>query len=853
MVALFLTLVACNTPTPPVTPPPGPPGPVPPPSPPGPGTGQTSFKWSDPAAWGGTLPQAGATVIIPSNRYIVLDVSPPALKGLQIDGALVFDDKDLNLTADWIMVHGGGRLEIGRTDRPYTNRATITLTGAASDESVMGMGTKVLGVMGGSLDLHGEQNRTSWTRLTATAAKGANQIIVQDASGWRVGDRIVIASTDFDPAQAENLTIAAIAGNTITLEKPLAFMHFGQVTNGVDQRGEVGLLSRNIVIRGDDPSATSGFGGHLMVMSGSAARIDGVEFRRMGQKDRLARYPIHFHLNGDNPTSFVKDASIWETFNRCITVHGTNKLLIQSNVSYNTIGHCYFLEDGAETGNRFETNLAVWTRKPKTGEEVIPTDNQAASFWITNPANDFVGNVAAGSENTGIWVALPQHPTGASRNAQNDANVWPRHTALGEFRGNVAHSNWNGVFVDNGPKPDGTVEASFYEPFTDPIKKTGPLTAEFKDITSFKNRNRAIWLRGKNHVVSNAKLADNAIGATFANDDTIIKDSLIVGESENLGTPKSNEVNSGQVGLDGRSLPLPWDADFPIRGFEFYDGLITVQNTRFLNFAPNAKRQASALSYLRFTSFAIDARNHVTGLQLENANPVYYEAVPTPTASEVAADKNKAADGYRSNVFVDTDGSVTGAAGRAVVIQNPFLVDANCTTRPEWGAQVCNNRYGRLWLENASNTKTNIAPVTLTRNDGGSNPTQTMWGIPNGSDPSRHFQAQFILGQVYTYALSGTRPNYLRLQLRDVKAGDWVRVTMPWSGGLFVYQNYYVANQNKAALATSLADLEARTVNAYFRDGDTLHMKLVMPSTPRYSGDPLDWTTLELCGTDLCK
>ena len=70
-----------------------------------------------------------------------------------------------------------------------------------------------------------------------------------DAKGWRVGDEIVLASTDFDPRQAERRTIAAISGNKITLDKKLDYMHFGKITFGVDERGEVGLLTRNIKIQ----------------------------------------------------------------------------------------------------------------------------------------------------------------------------------------------------------------------------------------------------------------------------------------------------------------------------------------------------------------------------------------------------------------------------------------------------------------------------------------------------------------------------------------------------------------------------------------------------------------------------
>ena len=100
-------------------------------------------------------------------------------------------------------------------------------------------------LMGGTLNLHGDRTNT-WTKLAKTAEAGSNSIEVLNAAGWRVGDEIVLASTDFDPRQAERRTIAAISGNTITLDKKLDYMHFGKITFDVDERGEVGMLTRNI-------------------------------------------------------------------------------------------------------------------------------------------------------------------------------------------------------------------------------------------------------------------------------------------------------------------------------------------------------------------------------------------------------------------------------------------------------------------------------------------------------------------------------------------------------------------------------------------------------------------------------
>ena len=163
-------------------------------------------------------------------------------------------------------------------------------------------------LMGGTLNLHGDRTN-SWTKLSSTANAGATSIQVLNAAGWRVGDEIVLASTDFDPRQAERRNIAAISGNTITLDKKLDYMHFGKITFDVDERGEVGLLTRNIKLQASADAEQSFYGGHVMAMVGSKMFVEGVEFNRMGQNMTLARYPIHWHLIGDAQGQYIKNSS----------------------------------------------------------------------------------------------------------------------------------------------------------------------------------------------------------------------------------------------------------------------------------------------------------------------------------------------------------------------------------------------------------------------------------------------------------------------------------------------------------------------------------------------------------------
>src|ERR1039457_7187177 len=97
-------------------------------------------RWSDAATWPDKkVPGKDAAVTIDKDMNVVLDVTPPALRSLTINGKLSFaDNKDLELTTEWIMVHG--ELEIGTEAKPHTRNATITLTDNVKGEDISGVG-----------------------------------------------------------------------------------------------------------------------------------------------------------------------------------------------------------------------------------------------------------------------------------------------------------------------------------------------------------------------------------------------------------------------------------------------------------------------------------------------------------------------------------------------------------------------------------------------------------------------------------------------------------------------------------------------------------------------------------------
>jgi cell migration-inducing and hyaluronan-binding protein len=833
-----------------------------------------TVKWSDASAWPwGRLPAAGEEVTIPRGTEVMLDVSPPELRSLTVQGKLTFaDERDLSLTTDWIYLPGG-QLEIGTEDDPFEHKAIITLTDKVPGEDINTMGDRGIMMLRGSLTAHGTTEH-SWSKLSKTAKKGATSIEVLDASGWRAGDEIVLASTDFNPRQAERRTITAVNGNTLSFAEPLKYMHFGEITYGVDERGEVAMISRNIKIQASEDAEETYFGGHIMAMAGSQLQVSGIELNRMGQHLTLARYPLHFHVLGEGAGQYVKNTSIHDTFNRCVTVHGTDNLKIENNVTYNTVGHCFFMEDGIETGNEFVRNLAIQTKCHPTldcvpmnlaangerdssfadqaayreasfhgGNTLLPSDNAVASFWITNPDNSYIDNVAAGSDQVGFWLSIPEHPNGAFLGTELSLNTWPRRTPLREFRGNTAHSNFDGFLIDRHIDQDNTFGLASIPllPLTDPTDlESEVMETHFENLTAWKNRNGGLWGRGDLYVYSNLKLADNAIGMTQAAGDigslpfsSRLVDALVVGESDNIGNPTTPE----EVAY-GRSLPKPSIPDFPIRGYEYYDYRDDVVNTTFVNFQDNDQRKTGALSFLLFTSAGLSTGSTIRGAKFVNAKPVYF-----PKFDSRFDNDNRGGNAYRTLSFRDLDGSVTGVPDSQILLHDgendSVATDDSCEIRPSWNASVCTGDIGRLNLSDsrgelprAVDLESRTARFALLASLGPNAPDTPLVQAQRAALFSRRPpQApialvrggkEFKISGDQSTVRAGTeiqvkteRPE-VTLSLAEMDQGSWVIFELPG-----------FTSADSGTEQDSMDALRQANETSYFRDGDALWVKLV--------------------------
>ena len=420
-------------------------------------------------------------LIIPCGECVIMDHPGPVLElqdGMDIRGKLLFEPAATSsetLTVRSTLIAIQGQLEIQAGSRAVTGKPLVEFVlyndgrddqyFTAIDENasfctlVDGCvaGKKAIVVAGGQLRIHGvPPNTPSWLNLYDVIENdGELNKIVLDASvmgKWGPGAEILITShtTVWDDHQVRRIVAVSkhpdeASKVVVQLEDPI----LRPTTQKDDERFavEVALLSKNIVWRGeadipgDQDSELEG--GHFWILHTPRVQqvIEGVELVNFGQQGNLGRYPIHFHLCGNVESSRISKNTIRQSNQRCVVVHGTDNLLIEENVAYDTKGHCFILEDGIETGNMFYRNLGAQTGKPQKripneGLNGKETDHRPSTFWITNPTNSWVGNVAAGYLGMGFWFELLLRGPLASQWSGGNQKSAP----LTLFKDNVAHS-----------------------------------------------------------------------------------------------------------------------------------------------------------------------------------------------------------------------------------------------------------------------------------------------------------------------------------------------------------------------------------------------------------------------------
>lgn len=890
---------------------------------------------------------------IPPDTTIVVDMSPgttPNLGGVFVRGRLVFVPSsgvpDVELRTQWMIVgtdHSTYVCEVqmgtGTTPIPSGRTATLTVingvtaldpedpdgdAGTPSPSSVLGVASAfdagfndlvrdggIVVFEKGKFFAFGCDYDFSWTELSSNAAVSATSVTVRESSSdlalWD-DQEVVIASTDFDSNQAQVVTVSSVGGSTnavLNFSSGLNYAHYGleyKPSSGlgadwqIDEKAEVGLLSRNVLIRAESWTGTawvegSGEHGHLILCRDAngtkpIGRFSWTRFQHLGVEGEMMRYPLHYHLTGDftgitqqSNLSMVKHCSFTECFNKFVAIHDTQSIEVSGNVGYATIGNGFYLEDIHTTGITLADNLGLGVRAAEQGNSPSDQDLEPAVFWYVSADNKISGNRAAGSSHYGFWYS----PEADDSFAVDGTNSF--------FRENIAHSNGqHGIYQDK-------VATSGSSPRAKPW-----YTSQFQmeNCTSYKNRRYGVWIRSYGRVLLDGmRVADNRSGYYFASDgfqrvitgpsstlrtlsQITLSDSLAIGETSNIGfedvgKAHENEANRSLpqpvIGMDGdRPHNLPWAS---LTGIDIYDGLVELDSIRFGDFTnrlsldyPNgsgsANRLAAAMSQVAYDSqYMADPRNRVENLSFYNVS--YPVGFRYPSAAVTGANMIK------NTIIYDVDGSATTSnsygAGYLVPLDEPLLTfgvtGTSFSTERVLFVPIANEDYASLLIETSGSGSgtpgTSMVWAKMSHSypsAGGLQKVKEVAGedkFPLSIIMNREYALDYLDGGTIPAALSQSdRPTEVDLNLRFAeREAQWIVIAVPW----YTTSKPNTRTVNGSSMTefldpNGLADLRdsSNTLNSFYWDdnADIIYVK-IYTALKSGSVDLISTGTEQLC------
>ncbi|MBT7610489.1 MAG: hypothetical protein HN576_12085 [Bacteriovoracaceae bacterium] len=644
---------------------------------------------------------------------------------------------NVNIKTDGILVMGpNAKLKCGSLQNRFTGKIQFILKNYRELSDLIinpmhTMGGKAIAAMNGAtISLHGDIKNSGYSRLDQNLNQGEKELIIADSKKWSKDDEIVVSTTSFYKDHHDLFKILNYDENSkkIFLSKNADFFHYGKMQNfkdekdnenySLDERAFVANLTRNIVIMSElDQYTQNQLGAHMMIMHGSYGYIDGVEFYRVGQMEKMGRYPFHWHRSGDVSGQYIKNSSIHESYNRCITIHNSFNAELNNNTCFNHYGHGFFLEEGNEVGNIIQYNLGMYSRKPEASRALLKSDwitqpadrfPGPATFWISNPDNDVRFNIASGSEGSGFWMAFVENLNCDSMGCtlaanRSQANVFPLTTNTDNFSDNEAHSAVTGITWDGAPmgdllnnnllnSNDRELVSAHYKP---------QIIPEFNNLIVSKGSRAGIYFRGEQVNFKNTILADNGTAAFFAYNQ-ILQDSIIVATSDNYDSVEKAYQFDQSIASHSRHTKF-------FEGIRVYDGSFVLDNVYFANF----NTEKLMINNMDFTSTPIS----LTGGAERFGNAVKHVNFSNIPYRKFLFDHKKMnwQDSYTASVR-DINGDLTGFNGSLIRPNHAINDYPGCQQSLEGLALICPYEISNLRF-NAGGTSTS-QHFNVKRSDG---------------------------------------------------------------------------------------------------------------------------------------
>lgn len=416
-------------------------------------------RWSDPSTWqGNKIPTSGANVLINKGTTVLYDqVSEARLKTISVKGKLKFaTGTDTKLLVETILNGPGGKLDIGSAQQAVMadKQAQIIFTSDRAvntkwDPTQLSKGL----VSHGEVNIYGADKQDK-VRLAKNVSAGDSTLTFKDnLKGWRVGDEIVLAGTDFryqgndkknERFQDEVLTITEITGkqvkftnNNITSGDSTVLRYDHAKHSKLDQ-SKIELyaanLSRNVSFETENGKAVPiSHRAHVMLMHNPNVNIMNAGFYDLGRSNKSklvddvgknvdgsigkggnirGRYSLHLHQTGLDPSKAIvlKGNAVSGSVGWGIVQH-ESRAGLEDNVVFDTVGAGIVAESGNETG-WWTNNLSIKSTgiPPKVASQQMDIREkrfdlgfEGDGYWIQGAAQIAnTGNTAISNNHTGM-------------------------------------------------------------------------------------------------------------------------------------------------------------------------------------------------------------------------------------------------------------------------------------------------------------------------------------------------------------------------------------------------------------------------------------------------------------------
>ena len=417
-----------------------------------------SGTWGTASTWiPARIPQPGDVVLIRHTVTYNTTTGNVDTVGINNGGILRFSvNSNTKLRVGTLLVMPGGTLEVGTEQQPVQadKTAEILIANKPLDLTNDGVGifdpeqygTGLLAI-DGTVTMSGAPKAPTFVRLTTEPKAGHTTLsTAQSVLGWRAGDTVLLPDsrqlllTSSQPnywwqttTQWEERVVQSIGTQQLTVTQALAFTHPGARDGGgtldVDFLPHVANLTRNVIIRSENPSGTRGhtfFTHHsrldmqyVLLQDLGRTTVNALDNTTFGSNgnvthigtNQVGRYALHLHhligpstnpIGGEHQYRLVgnviKGGQKWG-----LAIHDTHYGLIRDNIVYNIPGSGLVLEDGTESYNHIEQNFVVRTGSSvTTGVTSAGDPGLSSGFWLRSINNYVRDNVVANADFVGF-------------------------------------------------------------------------------------------------------------------------------------------------------------------------------------------------------------------------------------------------------------------------------------------------------------------------------------------------------------------------------------------------------------------------------------------------------------------